>query len=131
LIYSAFESDDPAKLTEMDKFNMDLCEMLHCSMSELDSRVDAFEHTAWLHRWHESRFGSRWLGYYLAQISGHVANVMGGKKWYVHDYTVHSHDIKVAPEQSESEQEALAYDVMLVFGGKEKADKWKRDNANN
>lgn len=110
---------------------MDLCEMLQCTMTELDTRVDAFEHAAWLNRWHESRFGSRWTGYYLAQIAGHAAHTFGGGRWYVNDYIVSSISSKDTEALSEQEEQSVAYEVMLAFGGEEKANLWRDANANN
>ncbi len=110
---------------------MDLCEMIGCTMTELDERVDAFEHAAWLNRWHECRFGSRWNAYYLAQIAGHCAHAFVGGQWYVDEYIVSSKD-SGRKELNEQQQESLAFEVMNIFGGNDKAKKWIGvKNANN
>ncbi len=88
--------------------------------------MDNFEYQAWVNRWHESRFGSRWNHYMIGQLTGYVANIMGGKPWRPEDYTVRSDTEQTLtnPETIEQEQ-AAAYQMMIMLKGKVAADEWR------
>lgn len=120
---------------------MDICELHNCTMRQLmltDDIMDNFEYQAWVHRWHESRFGSRWDHYMIGQLIGYVGHLMGGDQWQPEDYMVTS-DLsnKLTDPYTQADeaarQEQDVYQMMVMFKGKEAADKWKGvpSNANN
>ena len=92
-----------------------------------DNIMDNFEYQCWVTRWHESRFGSRWNHYMIGQLTGYVANIMGGKSWTPEGYMVRSDDSSTFtdPTTDDSKQQTAAYQMILEFQGKAAADKWR------
>lgn len=109
---------------------MDICEIHNCTMKQLmlsDEIMDNFEYQAWVSRWHECRFGSRWDHHMIAQLTGYVATIIKGGSFEVSKYLVKSQDDAPAEatELTEEEEMLLSYKIMCEMRGKEKADKWK------
>lgn len=106
--------------------------MHNCTMAELmltDNVMDNFEYQCWIQRWHESRFGSRWDHYMLAQITGVISNLMSSEPWKVETYMVISPNADDLTEAAQSDnltdEQRLSYKMMCEFRGQDKADIWK------
>jgi hypothetical protein len=105
------------------------------TVSELmddETGMDQFEYMCWQKYWKENLFGPFADNWLLSQVAGHAASAFGGGRWKVDEYMLKIRDPKTEPVQmSEVEQESVAYEVMRVFGGVEKAEQWKRGAQNN
>lgn len=106
------------------------------SVSELmddDCGMDSFEYNCWLNYWKENLFGPFADNYLSAQIAGHAQHAFGGGSWKVDKLMLKINDSRVQPEEiSAAAQEQVAFEMMSVFGGIEKAKKWqsKGDSSN-
>jgi hypothetical protein len=108
------------------------------SVSELFETMDTFEYNCWFRYWQENMFGPFANNYLHAQSAGSSAHAFGGGKWSVHDYMATAgakaggEDFAVDTEEAMAREQAVTYQVMCEFGGKEKADQWRAGiNGNN
>ena len=99
------------------------------------SGMDTFEYHCWMQYWKENLFGPFADNYLSAQIAGHAQHAFSGGSWKVDKLMLKIRDPHApVAEISEEQQQAVAYEVMRVFGGIEKAEQWKRGertDANN
>lgn len=138
-MYSAFECTDPEQLTMTDRFNMDLVTVTgYKSVASLmadDGGMDNFEWQCWMQYWKENLFGPFANNYMTAQQSACALYAFGGGSFEVDKFMLKLRDEGKEVESDlirERKEEEGAYNMMVMFKGKEAADKWRGlKNANN